>query len=99
MSDCKIDQTLTEAYDCYVTNKLRGHCVLVDKALTFVNPGMKVIWQVLVTGFPKEYIATYEGTIDEVFLDKNQNYITVLTAYDPTPKRVSLEEPSLKFLH
>lgn len=65
----------------------------IVKRFAFVKPGMKVIWQAH-TG---EYIATYEGKIDEVFLDEKQHYITVLDCYSPNPKRVALDSPTLKF--
>jgi hypothetical protein len=61
----------------------------------FVKPGMKVIWQVYME--QQKYIATYEGKIDDVLLDETQSWITVLDCHSPNPKRVSLEDPSLKF--
>lgn len=52
--------------------------------------GTKVIWQERTA----TYTATYEGQIHEVL----QGYITVITAYSPNPKTVSLEDPTLWFL-
>lgn len=55
-----------------------------------VKVGAKVIWQERTAS----YTATYEGQIHEVL----QDCITVLTAYSPNPKTVSLENPTLWFV-